>query len=689
MRKSAKRVAFARVVFVVAFVGLGARAAHLSVFDQRGAVRGDAQSLRTLTLPPERGHIVDRNGAEFALSVEAPSVYAARAQIADIDATARQLATIFRIDARGLAERLRRSKGFHFVARWVSDKQADRVRALKLAGVGIVHEPRRAYPHGRLASRVVGFANIDGTGVRGIEQQEDAWLRGTTRRIPAERDGSGRLMLVREGESLGTAGGDVALTLDAALQANAERVLAEAVDALGARGGVIISMDPYTGEIYSLAESPSFDPNRFRSTDYSSTRSSAFLDTVEPGSALKPFLIAAALETGAITTDQIIDCGDGMFRIPGKTIRDARAYGELTATGILRVSSNIGAVKVATELGRSAHYEMLRRFGFGDSTHSQFPDESAGVLRPWRSWKPVDHATIAFGQGVSVTPIQLAAATAVLANGGEWVRPRLVAARRVARGAWQSTGPDVARRVLSRETAANVMAMLETVVGPDGTGSRAALPGVRVAGKTGTAQKFDTKNGRYSNDHFRAWFIGIVPADAPRLVVVVGIDEPRRPRHTGSGAAAPLFARVAAHQLAHFGIHVKEIPPAPQTHTVKREAAPANETPKKPAKSVAAARKEPVRVAHVSAPPPLPLPTVVNLNGRIIVPDFRGLTVAQVMEITAAHDLGVTIFGNGRAVQQAPLPGSIVSHDEEGIRVVFETDAAHDSMAASDTGGQG
>jgi cell division protein FtsI (penicillin-binding protein 3) len=677
VRRSARRVAIARIVLVLAFVGLSLRGAHLSVFDRRGAERGDAQSLRTLTLPPERGHIVDRHGSELALSVDAPSVYAVPVQLEDARAAARKLGAILDLDTRELATRLERGGGFQFLARWVTAEQAARVNALGLAGVGVIREPRRTYPHRTLAARAVGFANIDGRGVRGIEQQEDDWLRGTTRRLPVERDGSGRLMLVEGGITWGTAGGDVAVTLDSALQADAERALEEAIEITGARGGVVVSMDPHSGEIYTLAESPTFDPNHFRNLDYGSTRSPAFLDSVEPGSALKPFLIAAALENDAIAPGQLIDCGDGTFRIPGKTIRDARAHGELDAAGILRVSSNIGAVRVAIELGRSRHFEMLRRFGFGATTRSQFPDEAAGVLRPWRRWRPVDHATIAFGQGVSVTSIQLAAATAVLANGGEWVRPRLVAARRAANGPWQPTRRAAVRRVLSRDTANTVLAMLENVVEPSGTGTRAALNGVRVAGKTGTAQKFDAESGSYSDDRFRAWFIGAVPADAPRLVIVTGLDEPQRPLHTGGGAAAPLFARVAARQLAHFGIHSELPARSAPTRTAARAPAPEKRVETRP---VAARPPQSAPAARVESAPESP-PTIASLNGRILLPNLLGLTPNEVIEITESYGLQVKLTGTGRAVGQYPPAGSVVIDRGEVILVVFEADVGRDERA--------
>ena len=541
-------------MMLLALVGLAGRAIHLTVVDDRGAQRGEAQTRRWLTLPPERGTIVDRNGAEFAISVRAPSIFADSSQIEDIPRAANLLAPILARDASDLEARLRKHSSFQFLSRWISASQAERVSALDLRGIGVLHEPRRVYPHKELAAQILGFANIDAVGVRGIEQQEDAWLRGSVRRLRAERDAHRDLLISADTTPWSTAGGDVALTIDAALQADAEASLREAAARTGAIGGFVISMDPYSGDILALAELPGFDPNRFRHVDYASTRSRAFLDASEPGSTLKAFLIAAALESGTITPDARFDCENGAFRIRGRTIRDRKPYGSLTAIDILRVSSNIGAAKIANALGPRAHHAMLKRFGFGEPTRSRFPGESAGVLRPWRDWRPIDHATIAFGQGVSVTPIQLVAATAVFANRGEWVRPRLVSARRAAGRSWQPVHRETVRRVLQPKTAASVMAMLEEAVGPGGTGQAATLRGVRVAGKTGTAQKLDPATHRYSHDRFRAWFIGIVPADNPRLVILAGLDEPRPPTHTGGSAAAPLFAEVAAAQLSRLGI---------------------------------------------------------------------------------------------------------------------------------------
>jgi cell division protein FtsI (penicillin-binding protein 3) len=548
----------------------------------------------------------------------------------------------------------------------------------------VLDEPRRIYPHRQLAAQLVGFANIDGQGVRGIEEQEDDWLRGLERRIPVERDARGRKLWIGGDSQWSTKGGDVALTIDATLQAQAEEALRETIAASGARGGIVVAMDPWTGDILALAENPSFDPNHFRSLEFASTRSRAFADAIDPGSTLKTFLIAAALEEGVIQVDDIVDCEDGSFKIPGKVIHDHHPNGELTPAGILRVSSNIGAVKVAFQLGRTAHYRALHRFGFGSTTNSQFPGESAGLMRHWKKWKPIDHATIAYGQGINVTPIQLAAATSALANGGLWVQPRLVSARRPPGGDWHSSRPEPGRRVVREETADAVLKMLEGVVSPDGTASLAGLKGVRVGGKTGTPQKYDRESQTFSTDRHEAWFMGVVPADAPKLVIVVRVDEARRPAHTGGATAAPLFARVAAAQLTRYGIFTEpERRRAQPRQTViiaqNKPLPPVSAAPKKPAPRARprAARTSKPSAARSPKPsskrPSEPNVTerLTSLGNRVLLPDFRGRTVAEVRQMTAGR-INVKISGQGRAVDQRPPPGTVFALTSGPVTIRFE-----------------
>ena len=683
LRSSARRVAITRAAFLLAFVVLALRAAHLSVFDVRGAERGAAQTERTLTLSPERGSIFDRHGSVLALTVEAPSIYAVGREVEQPVEAARALARHLDLDRAQTLVRFENRPGFQFLRRWVSAEQAERIESADLAGIGVVREPRRIYPHRELAAAVVGFANIDGEGVRGIEQQEDAWLRGAARRVRAERDARGDLLVDVGITHRGTAGGDVALTLDATLQAQALGALNRAMRRTGARGGLVLAIDPHSGEILTLAESPGFDPNHFRRIDYADTGSRAFQAAVEPGSALKAFLAAAALERNAVSSHQTLDTDGGRLRVPGKTIRDHHDFGPLDLTGVITVSSNVGSVLVAQALGRQEHFEMLRAFGFGATTDSRFPDESAGVLRPWEEWKPLDHATISFGQGIGVTSVQLAAAMSALANGGLLVRPYLVAGRRHPGGPWQWTHAQVRRRVISRETAASVLGMLESVVSEKGTGGRAALDGVRVAGKTGTAQKWDAEAGRYSDERFRAWFVGAAPVEAPRVVIVAQLDEPDRPNHTGGMSAAPLFAEVARAQLARWGVF-PEAPPA-QTRVAREPVArPRREPAEQPAAVDVAAAPAPAprapAPARAPAPEPAPAPptpavsapppSVHSFRDRVLLPDFEGMPRSQVISVARASGLRVEMRGEGVALTQDPPPGSVVL-EQDTVRILF------------------
>ncbi len=684
---SSRRIEITRALLLIPFIVLGVRAAQLSV-EERGIERGENQTRRVLEIPPGRGAIVDASGAELALSVESPSIYAIPSSIDDVDVAAAKLAPILGRKRQQLADRLRERQSFLFLARWVTPERAQQVLDLGLAGVGAIDEPRRIYPHRELAAQLVGFANIDGEGVRGIEQQEDEWLRGMVRRISVERDARGRKLWIGGDAHLTTAGGDVALTIDATLQAQTEQALRETVRASGARGGIVVVMDPWTGDILTVAESPSFDPNDFRHLDFASTRSRAFADAVDPGSTLKTFLIAAALEEGSIGVSDRIDCEDGSFDVPGKTIRDHHPNGVLTPAGILRVSSNIGAVKIAFGLGPAAHYRALKRFGFGSPTDSHFPGESAGLLRDWKQWMPVDHATIAYGQGISVTPIQLAAAASALANGGLSVQPRLVAAKRTPGGEWHSSRPEPGRRVLREEVADAVLEMLEGVISPDGTGSLAGLKGVRVGGKTGTPQKYDSESQTFAQDRYESWFMGVAPADAPKLVIVVRVDEAQRPAHTGGATAAPLFARVAAAQLTRYGIFTEPErrgpEPLPKIHVARNDTLPSvSAAPKQaaPRPRPSPARASTPAAATVAPPrserPPQPstVERLTSLGDRVLLPDFRGRTVDEVRQMTAGR-IQVVYSGRGRAVTQQPPPGTIFELDSGPVTVRFEDPTA-------------
>ena len=688
--RAAQRIVWIRFGGLALVLVLAGRAAHLTVADTRARGLYEMQIQTEQRLAPARGTIFDRTGRELAVTTEAASIYALPRLITEPEKTAEALAEALDLGVEHVARRLGANDRFSYIARWIEPSAAERVRALELTGIGIDREPRRSYPAGKLAAPLIGFANIDGRGVRAIEQKEDAWLTGQPRRVRVERDARGRALALRSTDPREAQGGDILLTIDAAMQAAAEAALQEAVEAHDARGGIALTIDPKNGDILALAEAPGFDPNRFRELDYRETRARSFTDVVEAGSTMKAFLVATALDSGSIGPENEFDTGEGSMRVRGKTIHDHKPYGVLRPADILRVSSNVGAVQIAQRIGREVQYRGLLRFGFGATTRSGFPMESAGLVRDWLAWKPVDQATIAFGQGISVTPIQLASALAALANDGERVRPRLVLARRHTGETWQRSEIHIQGRAVSKDAARRTLDMMRSVVSAEGTGRLAALADVAVAGKTGTAQKLDTELGRYSRNRYIAWFMGVVPADDPELAIVIAIDEPSGHLHSGGYVAAPVFARIASAQLARRGILTEPAPiPAPRAlpehRMVGRSTRPPEAEPEHESRPDSKGNPDPVRheeppLVAVAAPPPRPAaeeaagPPGPDPRIPAFVPDFSGQTMARARHIAASEALRITTLGaiEGRVVSQLPVPGTLLKGDDRTVRLRFE-----------------
>jgi cell division protein FtsI (penicillin-binding protein 3) len=716
--KAARRIILLRRCGLVFVFVLAGRAAHLTVANTRAQTLYVQQIQTEQRLSPARGTIFDRDGRELAITTEAVSIYALPRLMEDRVATAATLAKVLDTDVRWLTKRLQDHDGFTFLSRWVEPALAERVRELELRGIGIDREPHRTYPAGKLAAPVLGFANIDGKGVRGVEQIEDSWLTGQPRRVQVERDARGRALALRSTDPREVLGGEIMLTLDAAMQGAAEAALQDAVVDYEAKGGMVITIDPKNGDVLALAEAPGFDPNRFRDLDYVDTRSRAFADVAEAGSTMKAFLVASALDAGVVDANSEFDTGEGWMRVRGKTIRDAKPHGLIRTPDVLRVSSNVGAVQIAQLMGREAQYKGLLRFGFGRSTQSGFPTESPGLVRDWSLWKPVDQATVAFGQGLSVTGIQLASALAALGNDGERMRPRLVKARRRGEGKWKTTPVKSAGHAVSPAAARQTIDMMRTVVSPDGTGRKAGLAEVSVAGKTGTAQKLDLELKTYSEDRYIAWFIGVVPANDPELAIVVAIDEPMGRLHSGGSVAAPVFARVAAAQLARRGIvtepaPIKASPPLPtlfvdtptsENHAMSTAAAkPATEHKAEPKPAAAPERvfaaraprpvepfqnAEPL-LAAVAAPPagpaapgaaglrsPAPSPTTRTVSasrGPVFAPFYSGLSMHHARRHATSESLTIDVFGvtNGRVVSQLPVPGTVLEGTNRTVLLEF------------------
>ncbi|HTO06198.1 MAG TPA: penicillin-binding protein 2 [Myxococcota bacterium] len=540
------RLDFIAGVALLGFAALFARAIQLQTLDADWlSDRAGKQASTTVSLEALRADLEDRRGTALAVSATVDSVGGWPKRIADPRAAARALARPLGVPARELESRLARGSGFVWLQRWVSPDAAAQVTRLNLAGVQLIPERRRFYPNGDLAGPLLGFADRDGRGLSGVELEFDRELRGVSAALSAQRDAHGNVLPTVASAPAARTGRPVRLAIDVRLQHFAESALAEALRKTGARHATLVAMDPRTGEILALAEAPGFDPNRFWLEDKSLYRARAFVDGFEPGSTLKPFSVGVALDAGVTTPDEVFDCENGRFKIGRRVIRDFHPHGPLSVTEIVKFSSNIGAAKISERVGARRLVDGLRSFGFGDVPGSGFPGEIPGMLRELRERQAVERANLSFGQGISVTPVQLVAAMAVFANGGHRVTPRLLALRSEGEAHPAEPGP----RVISEQTARAVMAMLRAVV-EGGTGTQAALPNVPVAGKTGTAQK--VKEGTYSQKDYIASFVGIAPAAAPRFVIGIFIDEPQG-LHTGGAVAAPVFREVAAYALDQLG----------------------------------------------------------------------------------------------------------------------------------------
>jgi len=545
--------------FLMLFAGAAVlRAVDLQINRMEGLKRiAKKQYIRTMPLSPDRGTIMDRNGQILAQTIEVESLYARPYELSGNKNAKRMMAGILGVQSRDIDERLRSDRPFVWIQRQISPSKVKRLKSLGLEGIGFLSERRRFYPNKSLAGHVLGFVGVDLQGLEGAELQFDDVLRGPQRSLRIERDARGREILVEETKQ-GREASNVFLTIDRDIQYIIEKELDEGVERSGARGGVSIAMDPHTGEILGLAVVPSFNPNAFSLYTPERWRNRGITDVYEPGSTFKVFLLAAALESGAARLDDIFYCENGAYAVGENIIKDdERKYGWLSLKQIMKVSSNIGASKVGERLGKENFFRQIKAFGFGQRTGIDLPGEAEGCVHPARSWPRVSLRTISFGQGISVTPLQMVTALASIANGGYLLRPHIL--KRIE----GSTGtiiheemPITVRRVLSPAYAGKVTAVLKAVVEEGGTGEMARISGYDIAGKTGTAQKPELTNGGYSKDKRVASFIGFFPADSPQVVLFVMLDEPRLSPYGGI-VAAPVFRRIAEKLVV-----ILDIPPS-------------------------------------------------------------------------------------------------------------------------------
>ena len=640
-----------RIVIILAlFYGLAllilARAYQFQVL-QAGNLRrkADQQYHHLVTIPARRGVIFDREGRELAVSRRTFSVCARPDQVLNPVDAAPRLAKVLNRNRSDLLKLLSSSDPFVWLDREVSPEVADQVKLLRLKGIDLLPSSRRYYPGGALAAAVLGFAGIDAEqglkGLEGIEFAYDELLKGEPRYLVTERDALGETIYpLGEGLEQENRGTDLVLTLDKSLQFIAEREIKQAVAANRAKAGWVVGMDPKTGEILILAEEPGFDPNDFGHENPAAFRNRAVVDIFEPGSTFKVFLAGAVLEEGVARPSDVYFCENGAYQIYDKVIGDLEPHGNLTVRQIIAYSSNIGASKLGQKLGKERFYQYLTRFGFGSRTGIDFPGERNGIVHPPKSWSPVGVGTISFGQGVSVTALQMVTALSAVANGGVLMKPYL-AARAVRPDGAEVVlhRPERVARVLSPGTIKELTSILETVVQGDGTGKRAALEGYRIAGKTGTAQKKVKGIAGYAPGKYVCSFMGFLPVEDPRLALIVVIDEPETDLATGGKIAAPVFREIARQAMIQLKV--------PRSDGVEASIAQSETGP---------AAAELNREALLNSDQELlskPSPAA-----KALMPDLTGQSLRQALLQVAELGIPVQVEGSGRVAAQEPLPGS-------------------------------
>jgi len=633
-----------------ALAALLGRAAQLQITQGSHLTRlAREQYLLKIAVTGKRGSIVDRSGAVLAASAPVESVYADLSQLDP--RSLRVLAGTLHLgphDVESLSRRLDLSAQFAWIKRQVSPLESEAVQKLQIPGVGMVKESRRFYPERELAAQLLGLVGVDGEGLEGLEKRYDEQLRGHSAQLTTSRDGKGRELSRDAVNAPELAGSSIQLTLDRNLQYAAEQALAQGLAVTRANGGVAAILDPETGAILALAVGPSFNPNAVGEGDRSAVRDRAIADAFEPGSTFKAFLVAAALEEKAISPQTILFAENGSLEVNDWTIHDHKPFGWLSVPQILEVSSNIGAAKIGLLLGREKLARYLHDFGFGQRTEVGLPGELRGDLPRLRS--DITTATVAFGQGLTATPMQLMQGYVALANGGRLLRPYLVDRITAPDGSVVDFGPTEIRRVVSAQTARTLTAMLEKVVQKGGTAVEGAVEGYQVAGKTGTAQKVDPLTGTYSADKRFSSFVGYLPAEAPRAVIGIFLDEPKG-EHYGGKIAAPIFRDLAAETMRQMGIM-----PRPGAAGGAADLARNAISAGKPSKAPGASAKELAASSASDSFEDDDVPEEAPSSAG--VPRVVGLPLRQALSALRAAGLSAVPEGFGCVVSQRPSAGA-------------------------------
>ncbi|MBI3811768.1 MAG: penicillin-binding protein 2 [Nitrospirae bacterium] len=552
----ARRILLAVVLLAAGFVGIAVRLFALQVVEATElSRRAERQHEKSVALEGERGTIFDRQGRILATDVEVPSLYAIPSLIRDREAVSPDLARVLQSDVRTIRKRLEGNKNFVWIERKIGPAVARSAMDLGVEGIGVLNESQRFYPKRNLMGHLLGFAGMDNHGLAGIELKYDMQLRGEKGWAVVERDALGHSIFQKGLDSAAPSrGNDLVLTIDEAIQHIVETELDAVMEQTLAADASVIVMDTKTGEILAMAVRPDFNPNRVEFQHPDQWRNRAVTDPYEPGSTFKIVTASAALEERVASPGDIFYCEEGKMVVAGGIIRDAEKEGYLTFREVIQKSSNIGMIKIAMRMDDDRLYHYIRAFGFGEKTGIDLEGEAPGLIKDPRHWSGRSLASISIGQEVAATPLQVITAVSAIANGGMLMRPHLVSEIRDPSGrVVKSFPPELRRQAISPETAGKMMSILEGTVSKNGTGEKAAIPGYRIAGKTGTAQKIDPVTKRYSMQDNISSFVGIVPAEDPRIVVLVVVDSPKGVTWGGT-VAAPVFKKIAEQVLRYLGI---------------------------------------------------------------------------------------------------------------------------------------
>jgi len=550
---SRKRTVILNTIIIFSFIAVFFRLADIMILKNKFYTgKAKSQQIKTEDIQARRGNIYDRKGREIAINLEMESLYCDPEEAGTNPANVKHLSSILNVEPKAIQAKLTQQKRFVWVDRKLSLETADRVRKLKMKGFGFMAEAKRFYPRGSLASHIVGAVGKENQPLEGIELNYDKYLRTSGSKVQVARDASGRVLST--GMVMETKGNDIILTIDEGLQYIAEKELDKAMLKWRSVAATAIMMDPFTGEILALASRPAFDLNDIMGAVKNDVRNRAITDIYEPGSTFKVVAGTAAIEEKLFPAGQTFDCSRGSIEVGGKNIKDAHKHGLLSFEEVIQKSSNVGTIMIGMKLGKERIYDYAKRFGFGDRTNIDLPGEVSGWIRKPEKWSATSLGAITIGQEVAVTPLQVLRAYSAIANGGYLVQPHLVSQILTPEGQQVfSFSPDQKKRIISEKTAAAMRDILKTVVEEGGTATSAAIDGNKVAGKTGTAQLVDQRTKRYSKDRFISSFVGFVPADNPKIAMIVVVHEPKGQIY-GGVVAAPVFKAVADQALSYMNV---------------------------------------------------------------------------------------------------------------------------------------